>query len=172
MRILGIDPGSRVTGYGLILLQRGRLQHLQSGTVRPPPRDDGNRRIAYIHAQLARFVAEQRPDEIAIERVFMNRNPGSTILLGQARGAAIIAALSHCSALFEYAPSEVKQVTVGNGRADKQQVQFMVRVLLRLDKTYALSPDAADALAVAICHTQYRHGRCPPTAKAKRGLRR
>ena len=141
---------------------------MQSGTVRPSPKLDSNQRTAYIHVELAKLVTAQKPDEAAIERVFMGRNPATAILLGQARAAAIIAILEHCSLLYEYAPNEIKLATVGNGHADKQQVQHMVRALLRLGREYTLSTDAADALAVAICHTQHKHGRCPPIVKRRR----
>ena len=150
IRILGIDPGLRITGFGLIEKAGSRLAYLGSGCVRAP--EDGSLplRLKAILDGLREVIAEYRPQQVAVEIVFVNVNPQSTLLLGQARGAAI-AALTHAGQpVFEYTALQVKQAVVGNGHADKQQVMHMVTRLLKLSGEP--SSDAADALACAICH--------------------
>lgn len=147
--ILGIDPGSRITGYGLVLYERGQAKHIDNGTVQATA-DNFPDRIGQIHAGLAAVIAEYRPDQVAIEEVFVNKNVSSALKLGQARGAAIVAATSVNLPVAEYTATNIKQAVVGSGRADKSQVQSMVKMLLGLPEI-PLS-DAADALAVAICH--------------------
>ena len=148
-RILGIDPGLRVTGFGLIEIGPGGIVYVTSGCIRatgprlPPSLD-------LINRDLAHLIAEMRPDEVAVEKVFVNVNPNSTLLLGQARGAAIAAALLAGLPVTEYTAGQVKQAVVGQGRAQKLQVQAMVQRLLTLPG--APAADAADALACAICH--------------------
>jgi crossover junction endodeoxyribonuclease RuvC len=148
-RILGIDPGLRVTGFGLLLEQKGRLVYVTSGCIRASG-DSLPVRLGVIARDIAHVIAEERPTEVAVERVFVNVNPNSTLLLGQARGAAIAAAVLAGLPVHEYTAGQVKQAVVGRGRALKPQVQEMVRRLLQLPG--APSPDAADALACAICH--------------------
>ena len=148
-RILGIDPGLRVTGYGILIEQNGKLLYVASGCIRASG-DSLPTRLGVIARDLAHVIAEERPTEVAVERVFVNVNPNSTLLLGQARGAAIAAAVLAGLPVHEYTAGQVKQAVVGRGRALKPQVQEMVRRLLQLPG--APSPDAADALACAICH--------------------
>ena len=150
-RILGIDPGSRVTGYGVIEVVPGRNRHVASGCIRVAG-DDMAGRLRRIVEGLREVSARYAPNELAIERVFVNRNAESALKLGQARGAALVAMPD--IPVFEYAATRVKQATTGSGRASKSQVQSMVRVLLSLPETPPA--DEADALAVALCHANSR----------------
>lgn len=153
LRILGIDPGSRVTGYGVIEVEGVRSRHLAHGCIRCDGGDLSDR-LLRIHAGLVDVIAAHRPGEVAVESVFVNRNISSALVLGQARGAAIVAVAGSGLWLSEYAPAQVKSAVVGSGRAEKAQVQHMICVLLELDRKPAA--DAADALAVAICHAHLR----------------
>lgn len=148
-RILGIDPGSRITGYGLIDVEGTRSQYVDSGCIRL---QQGMlpERLKVIFESLSKLIVTYRPQVMAIERVFMHRNPDSALILGQARGAAICAGVVGNMSISEYAARVIKQAVVGNGGADKQQVQHMVGALLQLQIN--LQADAADALAVALCH--------------------
>ncbi len=149
MRILGIDPGLRLTGFGVIDVDGPRLRYVASGVVRTP---DGElpERLGVIFAGVREIVALHRPTAAAVEKVFVNVNPQSTLLLGQARGAAICALTTGGLAVTEYTALQTKQATVGHGRATKVQVQTMVMHLLKLSGSP--TTDAADALACAICH--------------------
>jgi len=138
-----------VTGFGLLIQQGNKLIYVTSGCIRASG-DSLPVRLGIIARDIAHVIAEERPDEVAVERVFVNVNPNSTLLLGQARGAAIAAAVLAGLPVHEYTAGQVKQAVVGRGRALKAQVQEMVRRLLELPG--APSPDAADALACAICH--------------------
>ena len=151
--ILGIDPGSRVTGYGLVAMENNRSQHVASGcvTMGELPFDA---RLRTIFETLTAVIREHRPDEVAIEKVFMNRNADSALKLGQARGAAIVACALCDLPVHEYSPNEIKLAVVGRGHAAKEQVQHMIRAILALATTPAT--DAADALAVALCHGHTR----------------
>ncbi|HUQ75565.1 MAG TPA: crossover junction endodeoxyribonuclease RuvC [Burkholderiales bacterium] len=149
MRILGIDPGLRVTGFGIIEAQRGVLRYVTSGCVKSGQGDLAIRLKAILEG-LKEVIAAHAPLEVAVEKVFVNVNPQSTLALGQARGTAICAAVLAGLPVAEYTALQVKQSVVGNGHADKEQVQHMVRRLLSLPGEP--SPDAADALACAICH--------------------
>jgi len=155
MRILGIDPGLRVTGFGVIDKNGSRLTYVTSGRIRTPAGDLALR-LKVILDGLAEVIAEQRPAQVALEKVFVNVNPSSTLLLGQARGTAICAAVMHGLPVAEYTALQVKQAVVGNGHAQKRQVQDMVRRLLKL--AGEPSTDAADALACAICHAHGGQG--------------
>ncbi|MCP4286361.1 MAG: crossover junction endodeoxyribonuclease RuvC [Gammaproteobacteria bacterium] len=148
-RILGIDPGSRVTGYGIIVSDGNRSRHLASGCIRLTG-DDFPARLGEIYLRIAGLVAEYAPEEMAIEQVFVAKNPSSALKLGQARGAAICAAVVAGLPVSEYTPRMIKQSVVGTGGADKEQVQHMVRRILGVQEK--LVPDQADALAVAISH--------------------
>jgi crossover junction endodeoxyribonuclease RuvC len=149
MKILGLDPGLRVTGYGVIEKTGSTLTYVSSGCIKSP---DGELpdRLKNILNSVQEVIARFAPDEVAVEKVFVNVNPQSTLLLGQARGAAICAAVSRDLPVSEYTALQVKQAVVGNGHAKKEQVQEMVKRLLKLPG-YP-SADAADALACAICH--------------------
>ena len=150
MRILGIDPGSRLTGYGLIDCEGSHSRYVASGCLQVAGACLPDK-LGLIFRELSELIAEYRPQQFAIESVFMHRNADSALKLGQARGAAICAAVMGDLPVAEYAPREIKQSVVGKGSADKQQVQHMVRVLLNLNDTP--QADAADALAVALCHS-------------------
>jgi crossover junction endodeoxyribonuclease RuvC len=147
--ILGIDPGLRVTGYGVIRRVGQSLHYVTSGVVRTPAAELPER-LKSILESLSEIIQQHGPDQVAVEKVFVNVNPQSTLLLGQARGAAICAAVSRSLPVSEYTALQVKQAVVGNGHAAKEQVQEMVRRLLALPGVP--SADAADALACAICH--------------------
>ncbi|GKX54840.1 crossover junction endodeoxyribonuclease RuvC [Leminorella grimontii] len=147
--ILGIDPGSRITGYGVIRQQGRVLTYLGSGCIRTAV-DDLPTRLKLVYAGVSEIITQFHPDYFAIERVFMARNADSALKLGQARGAAIVAAVNADLPVFEYAARQVKQTVVGTGAAEKSQVQHMVKTLLKLPANP--QADAADALAIAITH--------------------
>lgn len=149
MRILGIDPGSRITGFGVIERADGRSLYVGSGCVRLGD-GDFNLRLKNIFDALRELIVTYQPTEVAIERVFMHRNPDSALKLGHARGAALCAIMQEGVPVTEYTPAEIKLATVGSGRAAKEQIQHMVQALLKLPA--APQADAADALAVALCH--------------------
>lgn len=149
MRILGIDPGLRITGFGILDKEGQQLGYVASGCIRTPE-GELPRRLKVILESLREVIAQHRPQLVAVEKVFVNVNPQSTLLLGQARGAAICAAVLDGLPVAEYTALQVKQAVVGNGHAEKEQVQDMVQRLLKLSGSP--SPDAADALACAICH--------------------
>lgn len=167
VRILGIDPGSRITGFGVVDICGQRLVHVSSGCLRVAG-DDLGERLAHIHARITEVVLEHRPQELAVEKVFVHRNVSSALKLGQARGAALAAAVGAGLGFNEYSPNEIKQAITGRGHAEKQQIQSMIKILLGLT---SLPPnDAADALAVAICHGHVRETRAR-LARAAGGLR-
>ncbi len=149
MRILGVDPGSRLTGYGVIDVHGPRAVYVDSGCIRTPAGALGERLCA-IHRGLAEILRVHAPAAAAIEQVFLHRNAVSALKLGHARGVALLALAEAGLAVAEYMPSVVKLAVVGTGRADKEQVQHMVTALLKLPR--APQADAADALAVASCH--------------------
>jgi crossover junction endodeoxyribonuclease RuvC len=156
IRILGIDPGSRVTGFGLIELEGSLTRPLEWGGIRT--NGEHFDRLRDIFDRLRALVERFEPDEIAIERVFMHRNADSALKLGQARAAALCATFASAVPIHEYAARQIKKALVGNGGADKEQVQHMVRLVLGIGGS--LEADAADALAAAVCHAQVRmtHG--------------
>lgn len=155
IRILGIDPGSKITGFGVIERTGSKLSYVTSGCIRTGV-DDLPGRIKAIFSGLREVIAAQRPDQVAVEKVFVNVNPHATLMLGQARGAALCAVMDAGLEVAEYTALQVKQAVVGRGHAGKEQVQHMVVRLLRLPG--APSADAADALACAICHAHGGHG--------------
>lgn len=172
-RILGIDPGSRRTGIGIVDLGRDRVQHVHHEVVATFD-EEFPARLKDIFDGVAAAIRAWQPDAVAIETVFLAKNPASALKLGQARGAAICAAVSAGLPVAEYAPRAIKQAVVGGGAADKVQVQHMVGVLLAL--SVPMAADAADALAVALthahhCQTVERLGGLPLLA-ARRGSRR
>ena len=156
IRILGIDPGLRVTGFGVIEKIGSKLVYVASGCVRTDATASLPERLGTIHAGVLELVAQYRPHQSAIEIVFVNVNPQSTLLLGQARGAAITGLVAGGVEVAEYTALQVKQAVVGNGKAAKVQVQHMIRRLLALPGDP--SPDAADALACAIAHAHGGQG--------------
>ncbi|SDU35022.1 crossover junction endodeoxyribonuclease RuvC [Stappia sp. ES.058] len=157
IRILGIDPGLRRTGWGLIAASGNRLTFLASGTVISDNRKTLADRLRQLHDGLQEVVAESRPDETAVELTFVNKDAGATLKLGQARGIALLVPSLNGLAVSEYAPNLVKKTVVGTGHADKDQIRMMVKVLM--PKATFNSDDAADALAIAICHAQHRGAR-------------
>ena len=165
VRVLGLDPGSRTTGFGLVDTGGQGPCYVASGAIRARGADIADR-LKEIYAGVAALVAEYQPQEIAIERVFVSRNPDSALKLGQARGAALAATFGCTARIYEYSTREVKKGVVGTGAAEKAQVQRMVGVLLGLQGR--LGADAADALAVALCHA---HGRATRLALAAAGRR-
>ena len=166
IRILGIDPGLRITGFGVIEKSGNKLAYVASGCIKTAAKASLPVRLGTIHASLCELIAQYRPDQAVVEIVFVNVNPQSTLLLGQARGAAITALVAGGLEVAEYTALQVKQAVVGNGHADKIQVQHMVRRLLSLPGDP--SPDAADALACAIAHA---HGGQGMGALATKGMR-
>ncbi len=149
VRVLGIDPGSQRTGFGVLDATGPRLTYVASGVIRT---GDGEfaQRLCEIFRCVRTLVAEYRPQEVAIEKVFVNRNPDSALKLGQARGAAICGTAEAEVEIFEYAPRQIKLAVVGSGSAEKDQVQLMMRSILKLEGP--VTQDAADALATAVCH--------------------
>ncbi len=152
-RILGLDPGSVCTGYAVVQTAGVDVAYVVSGSIRSRGETFADR-LRDIFAGVAELAAEYRPDEVAIERVFMHRNPDSALKLGQARGAALSATFQWRPRVYEYAPREVKLAVVGSGAAQKDQVQMMVRQLLKISGP--VGADAADALAIALCHAHSR----------------
>lgn len=156
IRILGIDPGLRITGFGVVEKSGQRLSYITSGCIRTRDDADLAGRLKTILVGLNEVIAANRPEQVAVEKVFVNVNPQSTLLLGQARGTAICAAVLANIPVSEYTALQVKQAVVGHGKAAKDQVQHMVKRLLALAGDP--SPDAADALACAICHAHGGQG--------------
>lgn len=158
MRLLGLDPGLRVTGWGVIDVTGNRLVWVADGVVRSTPDASLAERLVELHRGVDEVIRLYAPEEAAVEETFVNRNPASTLKLGQARGAVIAAAALTGLKVFEYAPTRVKQSVVGTGRASKEQVGAMLRHLLggAVSAGVLTGGDAADALAVAICHAHHR----------------
>lgn len=154
MRVLGLDPGLRVTGWGVIEAEGNRLRWVADGVVRSDETLSLGERLAQLHRGIQAVISDWTPEEAAIEQTFVNQNPASTLKLGQARGAVLVAAALSGMMVAEYAPTAVKQALVGTGRAAKDQVETMVRRLL--PGCEAKTADAADALAVAVCHAHNR----------------
>lgn len=148
MRILGIDPGSITLGYGIINFQNNTPVYVTSGCIKVG-KQEWPQRLRQIYLDLSQIIQEYRPQKVAIEKVFVHKNAASALKLGQARGAAIVAAATHELCVAEYTAREVKQAVVGYGNADKAQVQHMIKAILSLSDVPAA--DAADALAVALC---------------------
>jgi crossover junction endodeoxyribonuclease RuvC len=166
--ILGVDPGSRITGYGLIRTQGRHIEYLDSGCIRMGEKPLAER-LQVIYAGLAEIIATYRPMEFAIEQVFLARNADSALKLGQARGTAIVCAANAGLLVFEYSARQVKQAVVGKGSADKSQVQHMVQALLKLSRKP--QADAADALAIALSHSNLRQSmlRLAGSSRVRRG---
>ena len=150
MKILGIDPGSRITGYGIIENTGNSISHIDNGGIQPDRKLPFSQRLRKIFDELVNLIDIHKPDVVAIENVFVAKNVRSSLLLGHARGTAMVAASIANIEIEEYSPSEVKQAIVGTGRATKNQIQHMVKIMLSLPEI--AFEDASDALAVAICH--------------------
>lgn len=153
MRLLGLDPGLKATGWGIVETHGNRLMFVASGTVRSAADQSLAARLSAIYTGLLTIIDTYKPDEAAVEETFLNRNPGSTLKLGQARGVVLLAPAQAGLTVAEYAATTIKKTVVGTGHADKVQVQSMVARLL--PGSLAESPDAADALAIAICHAHH-----------------
>jgi len=159
MIILGIDPGLAIVGVGLIEKTPQKSKLIHYGTVLTPKFESTPVRLAMIDEQITRVINKYRPDVVAVEELFFNTNITTGIKVAEARGVLLLCAIKHGGLLYEYTPLQVKMALTGNGRADKKQMQFMVRAILELDHI-PKPDDAADALAVAICHantTQLQH---------------
>ena len=154
MRILGIDPGTKITGYGIIDVEGNRLRHVDNGIVKTRSSDPLPLRLKVIYDGLTEILNTYSPQTVAVEQVFMAKNPKAALTLGHARGTAVLAAVNLDLEVHEYSALQVKSAVVGYGHAAKQQVQHMVKALLNLPEI--AQEDAADALAVAICHANSR----------------
>ncbi len=163
MRILGIDPGYAIVGYGLIENENGKLIPLDYGAVETPAKMPTADRLIMIEDGITELIKKTEPDEIAVEELFFNTNITTGIKVAQARGVVLLSCAKQCKSLFEYTPLQIKSTVTGNGTASKNQVQFMVKALLKLKET-PKPDDAADALAAAICHALSASG-------VKRGLK-
>jgi crossover junction endodeoxyribonuclease RuvC len=152
MLVLGIDPGTAITGFGLVREEDdGELVMIACGAITTPSSQPMSERLATIYEQLSALIAEHQPQTVAVEQLFFSRNVRTAMAVGQARGVVLLAAAHADLSVHEYTPLQVKQAIVGYGRAEKAQVQEMVRLVLRLD-TAPQPDDAADAVAVAVCH--------------------
>jgi crossover junction endodeoxyribonuclease RuvC len=153
--ILGIDPGSRVTGYGIIKAVGNRQEYVASGCIKTTEKESLPERLDVIFQGVSQIINEHVPNELAIERIFMSRSAESALKLGHARGVAIVAAVNQGLPVYEYEARKIKQAVVGSGAATKSQIQHMVMTLLNLPSRP--QSDAADALAIAICHVNTQH---------------
>lgn len=154
VRILGIDPGLRNTGWGMIAQDGSKLSFIACGTIKSDEKKSLSERLKQLHEGLSEIVASFTPDEAAVEETFVNKDARSTLKLGHARGIALLVPALAGLSVAEYAPNLVKKTIVGAGHADKDQIHMMVKVLL--PKSDAKTPDAADALAIALTHAQHR----------------
>lgn len=153
MVILGIDPGLATVGFGVIKKEGNNIEALDYGVIKTPANDSLPSRLLTIYNAVAHLIATYKPNAVAVEELFFNNNAKSAIKVAQARGASVLAAVRECGNIYEYTPLQIKQALTGYGRAEKSQIQYMVQHILKLKKMP--SPvDAADALAVAITHTQ------------------
>ncbi|MFP6656244.1 MAG: crossover junction endodeoxyribonuclease RuvC [Myxococcota bacterium] len=170
MRVLGVDPGSKATGFGLIERQKGVIRHLRHGVIRPPSEASLAERLDFLHRELLAIVRDEQPEIAVVERVFVAVNPRSALVLGQARGALLASLGSAAVDVAELAARQVKKAITGNGSADKAQMQAMVKMLLSLD---TLPPtDAADALALALTYAQAGPLAALPIRSRRRNSRR
>ncbi len=158
LRVIGIDPGSRITGWGVVCEEKNTFSLVRSGIIRTDPKEDFPKRLAAIYCGLARILDDVQPHEASIEQVFVSKNIQSALKLGQARGAAIAACAAKNIPVKDYEPTLVKKAIVGVGHAEKAQVAYMVKTLLRIPNAkWAL--DTSDALGVALCHLMMRGSR-------------
>jgi crossover junction endodeoxyribonuclease RuvC len=172
VRLIGLDPGLRQTGWGIVAVQGNRMRHVADGVVTSDASTSLAERLLQLHDGLAAVIREYAPAEAAVEETFVNVNPTSTLKLGQARGIALLVPAEAGVPVFEYTPNQVKKTVVGTGHAAKQQIALMVKTLL--PGSDAATPDAADALAVAICHAHQRAhgGLADALSKAEAGVSR
>lgn len=168
MRVIGIDPGLRCTGWGVVDVDGSRMRHVANGVCKSLARDDLATRLCSLHTQLTEVMKTYAPDTAAVEHTFVNKDAAGTLKLGQARGIALLVPAQAGLPVAEYAPNAVKKVVVGVGHADKAQVGYMVG--LQLPGAKVAGPDAADALAIALCHAHHaRFGGKLAAALAKAG---
>ena len=158
MRILGIDPGYAILGWGILDLKGNKFSVVDYGAVTTDSKMEMPLRLQHIYTELSAIIEEYRPDEAAIEELFFNNNAKTAIMVGQARGVAILACVNGGLSISEYTPLQIKQALVGYGRADKKQIQSMVKIILNL-KEVPKPDDTADAVAAAICHGHSRRSR-------------
>lgn len=156
MRVLGIDPGTQIVGYGFIEMHAGRCEHVDYGEIRMPKDQPFPRRLKRIHDSILELIDRTLPDAVSVEETYVTSNAKTTLRLGHARGVILLAAVERGVCIAEYAPREIKMAVLGSGGAGKGQVQWMVCQLLKLEPS-GISEDAADALAAALCHG-YRSG--------------
>lgn len=156
MIILGVDPGTAITGYGLIQSDGQELGLIDYGAIRTPAEWSLPRRLEHIYRELTALIVKYQPTDAVVEKLFFSKNVRTALSVGQARGVALLAAAEAGISIHEYTPLQIKQAVVGYGRAEKNQIQQMVKMLLQLD-TIPEPDDAADALAVAICHAHSAH---------------
>ncbi len=152
MRILGIDPGTGILGFGIIEITRGKPQLVDAGVIRTPVKEDDAVRLQTIYDELTDIIADTKPSEMAVEKLFFAQNVTTAMTVAQARGVVLLCGMQSGLKIAEYTPLQIKQAVTGYGRADKKQIQEMVRVLLQLKET-PKPDDCADALACAICHS-------------------
>ena len=157
MIILGVDPGTAITGYGLVDFQGNRFSPIEYDCVRTPAKMKLSDRLLILYRELEMVIEKYRPDRFAVEKLFFNTNARTALAVGQARGVVLLLGAMAGLQVYEYTPLEVKQAVVGYGRAEKEQVQYMVKAILCLPEI-PKPDDVADALAVAICHAHYGTG--------------
>lgn len=152
LRILGIDPGTGILGFGVIEADKGKAQLVDGGVIRTPVKEDDAVRLQTIYEELSDIIAQTKPTEMAVEKLFFAQNVTTAMTVAQARGVVLLTGQQAGLAIFEYTPQQIKQALTGYGRAQKKQIQEMVRVILKLDKV-PTPDDCADALAAAITHS-------------------
>lgn len=154
MLIMGIDPGTAITGYGLVQYLNNNFKLVECGTVRTKAGQPMSERLQTLYHDLTAIITDYQPEQYAVEELFFNKNIRTALPVGQARGVTLLAGANAGLNVFEYTPLQVKQAVAGYGRADKKQVQYMLKILLNLP-TVPKPDDTADALAVAVCHAHY-----------------
>ena len=152
MIILGVDPGTIITGYGIIELNKNKISHITSGIIKLSATKSLPEKLKIIYTELEKLIRTYKPDEFAIETAFYGKNIQSAMKIGYARGVSLLAAVNNKVLIAEYAPGEIKKAVVGRGSASKQQVAFMIKTILNLKKL-KMKSDESDALAIAICHS-------------------
>lgn len=154
MRILGIDPGYGIVGFGVIDYENSQYKVIDYGVIETPKEEAMATRLAMVYRGISSLVKKYKPDEMAVEKLFFFKNQTTVIPVAEARGVILLAGIDTCGEIFEYTPLQIKQALTGNGRAEKKQVQYMVKAILGL-QDIPKPDDAADALAVAICHANF-----------------